>query len=62
MTLLGSQLIQKMKQAIAIINFNGDILELNAEAQQLFEINPQIQIKQRRFVLLVRIKLFSTKI
>ncbi len=50
MTLLGSQLIQKMKQAIAIINFNGDILELNAEAQQLFEINPQIQIKQRRFV------------
>ena len=44
MTLLGSQLIQKMKQAIAIINFNGDILELNAEAQQLFEINPQIQI------------------
>lgn len=33
MTLLGSQLIQKMNQPIAIINLNGDILEINSEAQ-----------------------------
>ncbi|KXZ74361.1 Bacterial regulatory protein, luxR family [Acinetobacter venetianus] len=51
MTLLGSQLIQKMNQPIAIINLNGDILEINAEAEQLFENNELIQIKQRRFSL-----------
>lgn len=51
MTLLGSQLIQKMKQPIAIINLNGDILEINAEAEQLFENNELIQIKQHRFSL-----------
>lgn len=49
MTLLGSQLIQKMKQPIAIINLNGDILELNIEAKQLLENSKLIQIKQRRF-------------
>lgn len=49
MTLLGSQLIQKMKQPIAIINLNGDILELNTEAKQLLENSKLIQIKQRRF-------------
>lgn len=49
MTLLGSQLIQKMNQPIAIINLNGDILELNTEAKQLLENSKLIQIKQRRF-------------
>lgn len=49
MTLLGSQLIQKMNQPIAIINLNGDILELNIEAKQLLENSKLIQIKQRRF-------------
>ncbi|TVT76455.1 MULTISPECIES: helix-turn-helix transcriptional regulator [Acinetobacter] len=51
MTLLGSQLIQKMNQPIAIINLNGDILEINTEAEQLLASNEQIQIKQRRFLL-----------
>ncbi|ENX40466.1 helix-turn-helix transcriptional regulator [Acinetobacter sp. NIPH 2100] len=51
MTLLGSQLIQKMNQPIAIINLNGDILEINSEAQQLLQDHQQIQIKQRRFIL-----------
>jgi len=51
MTLLGSQLIQKMNQPIAIINLNGDILEINSEAQQLLQDQQQIQIQQRRFVL-----------
>jgi len=50
MTLLGSQLIQKMNQPIAIINLNGDILEINAEAEQLLKQNPFIQIQQRRFI------------
>ncbi|WP_087545488.1 helix-turn-helix transcriptional regulator [Acinetobacter sp. WCHA29] len=49
MTLLGSQLIQKMNQPIAIINLNGDILELNTEAKQVLENSKLIQIKQRRF-------------
>lgn len=49
MTLLGSQLIQKMNQPIAIINLNGDILELNTETKQLLENSKLIQIKQRRF-------------
>ncbi|MEG0650911.1 MAG: helix-turn-helix transcriptional regulator [Acinetobacter sp.] len=49
MTLLGSQLIQKMNQPIAIINLNGDVLELNTEAKQLLKNNESIQIKQRRF-------------
>lgn len=49
MTLLGSQLIQKMNQPIAIINLNGDILELNTEAKQLLENSKLIQIKHRRF-------------
>lgn len=49
MTLLGSQLIQKMNQPIAIINLNGDILELNTEAKQLLDNSKLIQIKQRRF-------------
>ena len=51
MTLLGSQSIQKMNQPIAIINLNGDILEINSEAQQLLQDQQRIQIKQRRFVL-----------
>ncbi|NIE97919.1 helix-turn-helix transcriptional regulator [Acinetobacter sp. Tr-809] len=50
MTLLGSQLIQKMNQPIAIINLNGDILEINREAEQLLEHNPHICIQQRRFI------------
>lgn len=50
MTLLGSQLIQKMNQPIAIINLNGDILEINNEAEQLLKNNAQIQIQQRRFI------------
>ncbi|WP_332606171.1 helix-turn-helix transcriptional regulator [Acinetobacter sp. ESBL14] len=50
MTLLGSQLIQKMNQPIAIINLNGDILEINNEAEQLLKNNTQIQIQQRRFI------------
>ncbi|ENW03199.1 helix-turn-helix transcriptional regulator [Acinetobacter beijerinckii] len=50
MTLLGSQLIQKMKQPIALINLNGDILEINPEAQSLLEQNDHIGIKQRRFI------------
>lgn len=50
MTLLGSQLIQKIKQPIAIINLNGDILEINHDAKQLFENHQQIQIRQRRFI------------
>ena len=49
MTLLGSQLIQKMNQPIAIINLNRDILELNTQAKQLLENSKLIQIKQRRF-------------
>lgn len=50
MTLLGSQLIQKMNQPIAIINLNGDILEINGEAEQLLKNNPHIHIQQRRFI------------
>jgi len=49
MTLLGSQLIQKMNQPIAIINLNGDILEMNGEAEKFIENNAHIQIEQRRF-------------
>lgn len=49
MTLLGSQLIQKMNQPIAIINLNGDILEMNGEAEKFIENNAYIQIEQRRF-------------
>ena len=49
MTLLGSQLIQKMKQPIAIINLNGDILEMNPEAKHLLANNQHIQTRQRRF-------------
>jgi len=48
-TLLGSQLIQKLKQPIAIINLNGTILELNDEAKQLFENNKYIHLDQRHF-------------
>lgn len=49
MTLLGSQLIQKMNQPIAIINLNGDILEMNGEAEKFIENNAHIHIEQRRF-------------
>ena len=38
-----------MNQPIAIINLNGDVLELNTEAKQLLKNNESIQIKQRRF-------------
>ncbi|NNP70544.1 LuxR C-terminal-related transcriptional regulator [Acinetobacter sp. Ac_5812] len=48
-TLLGSQLIQKIKQPIAIINLNGTVLELNDEAKQLCENNPHLHLYQRRF-------------
>lgn len=48
-TLLGSQLIQKIKQPIAIINLNGTVLELNDEARQLCENNPHLRLDQRRF-------------
>ena len=49
-TLLGSQLIQKLKQPIAIINLNGTVLEMNEEAKQLFENNQHIHLDQRRFI------------
>lgn len=49
-TLLGSQLIQKLKQPIAMISLNGIILEMNHEAKQLFENNPHIDIQQRQFI------------
>ena len=49
-TLLGSQLIQKLKQPIAMISLNGIILEMNHEAKHLFKNNPHIDIQQRQFV------------
>lgn len=49
-TLLGSQLIQKLKQPIAIINLNGTVLEMNEEAKQLFENSQHIHLDQRRFI------------
>ncbi|MDQ1207920.1 DNA-binding CsgD family transcriptional regulator [Acinetobacter baylyi] len=48
-TLLGSQLIQKIKQPIAIINLNGTVLELNDDAKNLCENNPHLYLHQRRF-------------
>lgn len=48
-TLFGSQLIQKIKQPIAIINLNGTVLELNDEAKQLCKNNPHLHFYQRRF-------------